>query len=781
MNKPWMMEHPHWEVPVRYLIQMADSDEEAALRTLKLKFFETIEGGDPAAWASTEFLLHLLGSDPDGFWQLLSHPSLSDDSKDGQETPIALLYLESQDPASASVIGALPWVKDGITGDEHNGVVFLQDLALKSQQVFQAILKRERHWLPPRTGAHVAAFYHLVSISAKDESAVLQIIEMPFLETIEPADSRVLSHLKNLAASDPVRFREVLSYIALGEGTSDDMAIFLSLESLRAKDPEAATAIETLVWVQDGIGRPRYTNVIMVNQDPSELEERMILSLIDMASNYRRAFMALMSKPWIQDDLTKEEKDIIDYITYIMHSDEATAVQIIEMPFLDSVEGREPATLEILYLFLPELDGLLRLLSHPTLTGGITDDQRETVELLHLEWEDPEAAATFRALPWVLDGLDKSEQSPAFVLLELARESPRVFKALANRPWLQDGLSPDEMTIVWNLTSISGTSYAKRDEAAALRIIGMPFMESVDRTDAAVMELLSKLFWESDQGYFYQVLSHPTLSDGITDDYTVIVASLRQVDLDYRPELLDVLLDPEKVTVKKRVIHFPHSGEVALSVIHIGHANYRTMDILEEMVRAQEGFMAVPFPTSYVVLLIADVNKYGGSGSPDGIPTIDPGGEEDIRLIAHELAHTYWHFSPSWISEGGAQFMEAVSADAQFSSNECSLADNLSGLDHLYLEYAERGLSEDIIFNSGCPYTLGRELFLELYDGLGYEAFREGFAKLYLMMRDGKLDDECYGLERGVCYVRAAFVTTAPPEAAAIAEPVIQRHYYGPS
>ena len=781
INKPWMMEAKydnHRDRIVGHLIGMGASDEEAALRTLELKLFETLESDDTT---SVSFLEDLLDSDPDGFWQLLSHPSLSDDPENGQEMPFALLYLELQDPASADILWALPWVQDGVTGPEIHSVKYLQELALGYQQVFQAILKKEIDWLPPLTGLDTEPLRLMGSMSATDESAVLQIIEMPFLETIEPDDHESLRILDKLAASDPVRFQDVVSHLTLLGGTSNDVAIFLFMESLRKKDPEAATAIETLPWVQDVIGKSEYRTPFIPHQGTMVFNiKKRVISLIDMASRYPRLFMATIGKSWIQDDLTDQEISIMIYIYRIARDyDEATALQIIKMPFLDSVEGGERATMIILADFILKQKGLLWLLSHPSLTGGITDDQGAMVGLWHLEWEDPEAAATIRALPWVLDGLAESEQNPILVLRELARESPNVFKTLTNMPWLQDGLNSDEAGVVGHLTSMSGKSSTRRDEASALQIIAMPFLETIDRTDVSAMQSLSRLFRKSDRGYFYQVLSHPTLRDGITDGHTVIVAALHQAVV-FRPELLDVLLDPEKVTAKKRVIQLPHSGDVALGVIHIGHGNYRTMDILEEMVRAQEGFMALPFPTSYVGLLIADVNEFGGSGGPDGRPTIDPGGEENRYLIAHELAHTYWYFSTRWIAEGGAEIMTSVSADTLLSLNECSLADNLSELDRLYLEHAERGLSEDIIYNSACAYTLGRGLFLDLYDSLGDAAFREGFAKLYLMMRDGELDDECYDLEYGFCYVKAAFVTTAPPESAAIAEPIIERHYYGP-
>ena len=50
-----------------------------------------------------------------------------------------------------------------------------------------------------------------------------------------------------------------------------------------------------------------------------------------------------------------------------------------------------------------------------------------------------------------------------------------------------------------------------------------------------------------------------------------------------------------------------------------------------------------------------------------------------------------------------------------------------------------------------------------------------------MAMRDGERDDECSGLERGLCNVRAAFVADAAPESAALAGHGYRpRWYYGP-
>ena len=46
-------------------------------------------------------------------------------------------------------------------------------------------------------------------------------------------------------------------------------------------------------------------------------------------------------------------------------------------------------------------------------------------------------------------------------------------------------------------------------------------------------------------------------------------------------------------------------------------------------------------------------------------------------------------------------------------------------------------------------------------------------------MRDEVYDEKCLGVERGICFVREAFVVSASTESAAIAEPIIDLWYYG--
>ena len=70
-------------------------------------------------------------------------------------------------------------------------------------------------------------------------------------------------------------------------------------------------------------------------------------------------------------------------------------------------------------------------------------------------------------------------------------------------------------------------------------------------------------------------------------------------------------------------------------------------------------------------------------------------------------------------------------------------------------------------------------MFLDLYQELGRETFRQRFASLYTKLSTREHDNVCTGLGRSLCYVRAAFVNDAAGEATAVAEKVINDWYYG--
>ena len=351
-------------------------------------------------------------------------------------------------------------------------------------------------------------------------------------------------------------------------------------------------------------------------------------------------------------------------------------------------------------------------------------------------------------------------------------------------PWGRDGLSQDELSVIVFLGEMAASTYreptgrAYSGEPTALRILDMSFLETVDGVDAAAMRVLRMMLSFEGTNYLAQVLAHPSVRDGITDDKAIVIAAMLMV-LQASPWQLNDLLELPLDTLDKRIVHLPHSGEVEISVVNLNPGNYRTMDLLEESIRRQEEFMGVPFPKTYAGLLVANAIGQLGAGGPGGIFSVPIGSAENHHSIAHELAHTYWSFSSGWISEGAAEFMATISTDTHFFLTECKAVKNISRLDLLYEKALKDRSLRNTIFESQCEYALGRGLFNELYDTLGDEQFREGFRRLYLSMYEESLDDRCSGLGKGICYVRAAFIEDATPAAAAKAEPIVTRWYSG--
>ena len=412
------------------------------------------------------------------------------------------------------------------------------------------------------------------------------------------------------------------------------------------------------------------------------------------------------------------------------------------------------------------------LISHPTLSGGVTDEHRGLVEFLVLS-QDPTRAVAIETLPWVQDGIDASEQGAITSLYLTAQAGAQnLVLALARKHWVQDGLTDDEQEAILRLKDISHGSRA--DEAAALAILAMPFLNDFDGAiDAAVVSSLTGLHYnDPDRSYLWQVLSHPTLSGGITFANKSLVAILDTV-IPERPDVLDSLLDPAQTSVEGRVIWLPRTGEVKLAVVHTRPGTFRTMDILEHVVRVQEEFMLEAFPTKFFSLLVADATQAAGGGGP-GIATVDPGSEEDIGIIAHEVAHTYWHFYPRWITEGGAELLRAIV------ENKPPNQENVANYDFCAITNLMELEKADLRGPTGiCDYSLGLGFFADLYHGLGDGLFRQGFRNLYVKLRDEEHANSCIGDDKSICYMRAAFVTDATPQAAATAEPIINRWFYG--
>ena len=293
----------------------------------------------------------------------------------------------------------------------------------------------------------------------------------------------------------------------------------------------------------------------------------------------------------------------------------------------------------------------------------------------------------------------------------------------------------------------------------------MPFLETIEPPDISAIESLGMLA-DFRPDALLGVMDHPTVSGGISDDWTPIVATLYGVAIN-NPGLIEVLLDSTSVTLEQRTIALPLAGDVVLSIIRTGPGAARSMDLLEQSVRGAEEFMGEPLPTNFVGLLYADAVPDHAAGTNFGThiailskyDVADGSFESEIvgSTIAHEVAHYYWSGNEDWVDEGAAELMASIIDGARtgrpivVTNPPCGHAASLAELESLG---ASRGDAE-----FGCNYSLGERLFVDLYRTHGPGTFQRGFRDLYLAseMEDEREDDR--GTSAGIEHVREAFGT----------------------
>ena len=454
-----------------------------------------------------------------------------------------------------------------------------------------------------------------------------------------------------------------------------------------------------------------------------------------------------MDFPWLDDGMTEDELRAVRHLREILREDPAVAET---------------------------------LLSFPWLADGVTEHESWAVLHLHIiVRKEPAMAETVLESPWFTDGVTRTERQTLWGLRNLYDLDRSSLSTLITKPWFKDGLSDEEFMLVGDLGNI-----AYKSETDFLAIIGMPFLETFETSDAMAARSLRRLACCKE---FRRIMAHPTISDGIDNEEAKIVSALFSAK-PYNPDIFDQLLDPDTVTLEKRTINLPHTGETQLTIIRIRPGVERTMDLLERAVRIVEGFMAIPLPVRHIIFLAEDTyhgasnNWSTMSGQHELFDTDESSEVRTLNVLAHETAHYYWHheWHRHWLREGLATFFQSFERrQANVGPGEpvvpiwpshlppCPIQGNIAELERL----------EDDGAITYCSDSLGERLFQDLWRTLGESVFRQGLANLYLTSRSGAPIGGCESAKAGMCQVKAAFKAAAPADGAGTVDKVIARWY----
>ena len=555
--------------------------------------------------------------------------------------------------------------------------------------------------------------------------------------------------------------------------------LYMSVESIPFTE-----SVVALVWVQDGINETEsgaMKNLQFIAHDSPKaafqlvslnwamddidmVESEAIDGLANFAEGSASVVDSLVLLAWLQDGVTAVESRLIENLSYVAYDNPEAAVSVVAFGWLqDDIDSVEGEAIDSLANFTAE--GVLvvdSLVSLGWMQDGVTAMESQLVEnLSYIAFDSPEAAQSVLALDWMQDDINAVENEAIDWLSNFTAESTPALVALASLPWMLNDVNNTEVDAIKYLSYM-----AFRNADAAHRTVVMPFMKTIELSDVAALDSLRRLA-RNDSTLLEQVLNRMERAGGITDGQVPVVATFAGV-LRTNPAVLDRLLDPSALLVEQRSITLPLAREVQLVIIRTRPGAVRSMDLLEHAVRNAEEFMDAPFPTNIVTLLYEDAVLTGYAGTHFGtnmtiLPEydVDDGSHEAETAgatIAHEVAHYYWSGNKSWIDEGASELVGSFSETKRAGSrlgitnSPCPFVRTIAELESLSVSTAD---PEYI-----CSYSLGERIFVDLYQTLGNEEFRESFRALYLT---SKVENDVGGTsdtEIGIEQVRAAFLDT---------------------
>ena len=457
---------------------------------------------------------------------------------------------------------------------------------------------------------------------------------------------------------------------------------------------EVASAVVSLGWVEDGIG---------------EIEVKAIEEISYIAHRSAEVASSVVSMGWVQDGISDVEAEAIEWVGNIGSVEVASAVVSLGWVEDGISEIEVKAIEEISYIDYRSAEVASSVVSMGWVQDGINDVEAEAIEWVG-NIGSVEVASAVVSLGWVEDGIREIEVKALEEISYIDYRSAEVASSVVAMSWVGDPEA--ELDLIEDIASITN-----EDAEAALRIVGMPFMETIEPPDKSAIASLRQLAAD-DPAAFASVMSLTALRDGISNDQAAVVATLKGVT-ETNPDLIDVLLDPSRIlTWNSAPSHCQFPVTLPSAIIRTSTGAARSMDLLEHSVRGAEEYMRSPLPTSYVGLLYENAVSGSSAGTNFGthiaiLPEydVDDGSHEASfagHNIAHEVAHYYWSGNADWVDEGAADLMASIVGGARKPAFQPGVTNLPLCLCRQYRRVGEFGYRSQGDLEFTCNYSLGR-------------------------------------------------------------------------
>ena len=719
---------------------------------------------------------------------LIDHPWFADDIAETEVEAIRNLGdIAYFSEATAGQLGATAWFMDGITDTEVKAIYNLAYIAQSSGAVAELTAGMSL-FADGITDTEVKAIYTLGYI-VQSSGAVAELTAgmSLFADGITDTELEAVANLAYIAQSSGAvaELTAGMSWFADGITDTEVKAIY-TLGYIVQSSGAVAELTAGMSWFADGITDTELEavdNLAYIAQSSeavaeltagmswfadgiTDTEVRAIHTLGSIVQSSGAVAELTAGMPWFADGITDTELEAVDNLAYIAQSSEAVAEQTAGVSwFRDGITDTEVKAIYTLGYIAQNSGAVAELTAGMSwFADGITDTELEAVDNLAYIAQSSGAVAELTAgMSWFADGITDTEVKAIYTLGYIIQSSGAVAELTAGMSWFADGITDTELEAVDRLAYIAQSS-----GAVAQRIAEMPFLAAIEPLDVSTLNTLARLAGNKEE-LLQRVLAHPSLTEGVTDALTPIVTMLYGV-AEANADLVDKLLTPESITIERRSIVLPLTGQVELAIVRTRPGSARTMNLLEHSVRTVEELMGEPLPNRHVAILYEDavIGSFDGMNFGTHIALLSERAAEadyaedssDTGGIAHEVAHYYWSGNAGWVDEGAANFIGTVierridGEEVRLVGAPCPYMRSISELDDL----APDPETDEF----GCNYTLGERVFHDLYRSLDEAEFWRGVRDLYVRSQKSEEPESEYGSTRvGMEHIREVFQSDA--------------------
>ncbi|MXY88548.1 MAG: hypothetical protein F4Y92_06800 [Dehalococcoidia bacterium] len=380
-------------------------------------------------------------------------------------------------------------------------------------------------------------------------------------------------------------------------------------------------------------------------------------------------------------------------------------------------------------------------------------------------------------VPWMAKPRDALRVQAAEIAIQLWLQDPAMTESVVRSKWFQDGTTAHEVDVLRRFADL-----ASRSSAVAAMIAETPWFNDVvtererDLFDLLARGDLSPSFLDEhpeDAGrfsdhlvrFFISALSgmtpgalatferQPWFADGLAPLEAAFAIAVSRLPHD-NPMLLRDLL--QRRYIATRSTSLPLAGEVSLYLVQNSPIpdSEAILDRIEATARLMEEWLAAPFPTTDIILLLGDatavdygIYRGGHFGSHMRLTRYEYG----VPSIPHETAHYYFQGvgETRWFVEGAAELTERYLDDAVDISVyvvdgpgdgpapeeappphavSCLIDDGAQNIRHFDSMAHER---HGVLIGDYCTYSLGEWFLTHLFDAIGPEALGAGLGHWY--------------------------------------------------